>query len=1182
MAACKPEVFLGDCQEQQELAGKSCENTVQKKSNKIQKKSKNPKKSNKIQKIQKQYQSCLSILSTNAASLKHKEQDLKDKVKYFNSGIFSVQETQYRKKGKFQLDQFVIFEAIRKGKKGGGSMLGIHVGLEPVLVSEFSETFELIVVEVKVGPKGIRVITGYGPQEHWNDDDKMPFFTTLEEEIAAAELEGREVLITMDANSKLGPSHIEGDPHEMSENGKILESIINRHALVVVNGLTEKRTGIITRQRITANGKEESVIDLVLTSRNLAEHIEAIHVDERRQHVLTKNVKVGAVVKNVESDHNLVNTRLNITWRQRENQVLEVFKYKDKAAQKLFKEETTKTKELTKIVNMNKPLDVVTNKFVKRLKGFVHKCFKKVKIIDKPDEELDKLFNMRRILRNKTDTVSIAKLEELNEELANKYSDKMSKTILSEVKGITKSDEGGLNTGKLWKLKKKLMPRNQEPPTAMINKEGKLLTDKEDILKEAVEHYTNVFKDKDIVPELNGYRSEREQLCRNRLGETKQNRTCDWTVENVKDVLKSLKTGKSKDPYDIPNELLKPDVAGDDLVNGITALMNRIKNEISIPEILKVCNVTNLYKNKGERTKYDSYRGIFRTTVLRNILEKLLYKDEYNEIDQNLTDCNVGSRKGRNVRDNLFVINAIMNENKQSPQGGLDVNVYDVEKCFDSLWLSECINDLYESGMKNDHLNLLYQANQSASIAIKTACGETERINIQDTVMQGTVWGGLVCTTTMDQLCKSIYNEDSLLYKYRQSVEVPPLQMVDDIITASKCGGTSSALNAKINKFIETKKLKLSEKKCAQIHVGSKKTLEKCQENKVRNNKMKKSQKEKYLGDFITNSANAKETIKDRKRKGYGILAEITAILKDIPLGNKRTRVGLELRHAMFLNGILFNSETWTGYTKKDITMLEVLDHKILKIITGTNAKVATEMLYLETAELDIPNVLSVRRIMFWHNIVKRHKKELISKVYNAMKNKPVKGDWIHLLDEDLKSIGLSLDFEELAVQMTKQQFKEVIKSRIKQKAFKTFETMKQKHKKIANIVHNQEKIEEYLISNKFTSKTSSLLFNLRSKCVKGFKENFHGMHTEYLCPLCGKHNDSQELALTCEEVSQRLTTTEREVIYEDIFGHIDAQFKATKLFQKILQIRKDLLSSEDQDQPTGALIPDPVANVLY
>ena len=126
---------------------------------------------------------------------------------------------------------------------------------------------------------------------------------------------------------------------------------------------------------------------------------------------------------------------------------------------------------------MNKPIQVVTNKFIKRLKGFVHKCFKKVKIKESNDKKLEEMYNKRRLLRNKTDEESVAKLEELNDKLANEYSDKMTKTILTEIKGMTKSDEGGLNTGKMWKLKKKLMPRNQEPPTAMENKDGELLTD---------------------------------------------------------------------------------------------------------------------------------------------------------------------------------------------------------------------------------------------------------------------------------------------------------------------------------------------------------------------------------------------------------------------------------------------------------------------------------------------------------------------------------------------------------------------------------------------------------------------------------------------------------------------------------------------------------------------------------
>ena len=155
---------------------------------------------------------------------------------------------------------------------------------------------------------------------------------------------------------------------------------------------------------------------------------------------------------------------------------------------------------------------------------------------------------------------------------------------------------------------------------------------------------------------------------------------------------------------------------------------------------------------------------------------------------------------------------------------------------------------------------------------------------------------------------------------------------------------------------------------------------------------MKDSSKEKYLGDYITEAANAKETVKERKWKGYVMLAELTTILNDITLGNKRTRVGLELWHATFLNGALFNSETWIGVSQKDISQLEVIDHTIIRVITGAHSKVPLEMLYLETGEMDISSVMSVRRVLYWHNIKRRHKKELISQVYNAMKSKPVKG----------------------------------------------------------------------------------------------------------------------------------------------------------------------------------------------
>ena len=183
---------------------------------------------------QPKYISTIKLLHINAAGLKYKVEDLKNKIKYHESTIISIQETHFRKIGLFKHNKYKTFESIRKNKEKGGSMLIVHEDLSPILIKEYNETFELLVVEVTTKTTPIRVITGYGPQENWNEADRMPFWVALEEEISSAELNSRSVIIQLDANAKLGKSYIKGDTHNMSVNGKVFSGIIERHALIVL------------------------------------------------------------------------------------------------------------------------------------------------------------------------------------------------------------------------------------------------------------------------------------------------------------------------------------------------------------------------------------------------------------------------------------------------------------------------------------------------------------------------------------------------------------------------------------------------------------------------------------------------------------------------------------------------------------------------------------------------------------------------------------------------------------------------------------------------------------------------------------------------------------------------------------------------------------------------------------
>jgi hypothetical protein len=279
--------------------------------------------------------------------------------------------------------------------------------------------------------------------------------------------------------------------------------------------------------------------------------------------------------------------------------------------------------------------------------------------------------------------------------------------------------------------------------------------------------------------------------------------------------------------------------------------------------------------------------------------------------------------------------------------------------------MSECLNDLYEVGLTNDKLVLLQKSNELANVAVKTSSGITDRFSIRNIVMQGTVWSGLMCTSTMDKLCKLILQDEQVLYKFRGTVSVPPLEMVDDVITAVKCGSTSRALNASVNAFMEQKRLQLNVSKCGKIHIGNKSSRKICPDHKVHTEIMKCSEQEKYLGYIDSNKCNSKETIKDRRVRGNAILSEMGAILRDIPLVKWRTQIGLTLRQAWFLNGSVFNSEVWSGFIDNDLDDLEVIDHSIIRLITGAQAKVPVEMLYLETALLPVKSGISVSTALY-------------------------------------------------------------------------------------------------------------------------------------------------------------------------------------------------------------------------
>ena len=152
---------------------------------------------------------------------------------------------------------------------------------------------------------------------------------------------------------------------------------------------------------------------------------------------------------------------------------------------------------------------------------------------------------------------------------------------------------------------------------------------------------------------------------------------------------------------------------------------------------------------------------------------------------------------------------------------------------------------------------------------------------MHEIAMQGSVWGPLSRTTTMDKIGQKSYKTGSPLYTYKGMLSIPPLGMIDDELSIAECGTKSILTNVTMNNFTESKKLKFGIKKCNKMHIG-KKTLV-CHEMHVHDDKGKHVEKDKYIGDIIEANGSNEEKLNERINKGHGIVNEIVSILEEVP-----------------------------------------------------------------------------------------------------------------------------------------------------------------------------------------------------------------------------------------------------------------------------------------------------------
>ena len=69
-----------------------------------------------------------------------------------------------------------------------------------------------------------------------------------------------------------------------------------------------------------------------------------------------------------------------------------------------------------------------------------------------------------------------------------------------------------------------------------------------------------------------------------------------------------------------------------------------------------------IYKGRGKKSDLQNDRVIFPVTVYRSILMRFIYLDKYELLDNSMSDSQVGGRRGKSVRNHIWILNGVITD----------------------------------------------------------------------------------------------------------------------------------------------------------------------------------------------------------------------------------------------------------------------------------------------------------------------------------------------------------------------------------------------------------------------------------------------------------------------------------------------------------------------------------------
>ncbi|XP_078661585.1 uncharacterized protein LOC144905710 [Branchiostoma floridae x Branchiostoma belcheri] len=292
---------------------------------------------------------------------------------------------------------------------------------------------------------------------------------------------------------------------------------------------------------------------------------------------------------------------------------------------------------------------------------------------------------------------------------------------------IQSAAESGNIRGMYEGIKKAVGPTtNKSAPLKSLS--GETITDREKQMERWLEHYSELYS--------------RENTINESALDSIDTLSVLWdldaapTLEEVSKAIDSLRSGKAPGMDGIPPEVIKS--AKGVLLPELHDLLCQCWEEGEIPQDMKDSNIITLYKNKGDRSDCNNYRGISLLSIVGKIFARVVLGRLQRLADRVYPESQCGFRSERSTIDMIFSLRQLQEKCREQRQP-LFIAFIDLTKAFDLVSRDGLFKILAKIGCPPKLLRMIQSFHTGMKGVVQFDGSSSEAFDIRSGVKQGCV-----------------------------------------------------------------------------------------------------------------------------------------------------------------------------------------------------------------------------------------------------------------------------------------------------------------------------------------------------------------------------------------------------------------------------------------------------------